>query len=87
MPDASKIFKNCQRTCSDGQTFTGQEICVFFLWEFPFCEQRQVELSPKLPLVAMLDLYVEFEKALDALEQRQINDAPCGGLAVTSKEI
>ena len=33
--------------------------------------------------IAMLDLYVEFEKALDALEQHQINYALCGGLAVT----
>ncbi|MCI0690721.1 nucleotidyltransferase family protein [candidate division KSB1 bacterium] len=31
----------------------------------------------------MLDLYAEFEKALDALEQHQINYALCGGLAVT----
>ncbi len=31
----------------------------------------------------MLDLYVEFEKVLDALEQHQINYALCGGLAVT----
>ena len=31
----------------------------------------------------MLDLYVEFEKALAALEQHQINYALCGGLAVT----
>ena len=31
----------------------------------------------------MLDLYAEFEKALDILEQNQINYALCGGLAVT----
>jgi len=34
----------------------------------------------------MLDLYVEFEKALDALEQHQIYYALCGGLAVKLKE-
>jgi len=31
----------------------------------------------------MLDLYVEFEKVLETVEQRQINYALCGGLAVT----
>jgi len=31
----------------------------------------------------MLDLYGEFEKALETLEQHQINYALCGGLAVT----
>lgn len=33
--------------------------------------------------IVMLDLYVEFERVLETLEQHQINYALCGGLAVT----